>query len=109
MFFAIAVLLGIAIVVAIFALQSQQRDHITENGVTTTAIPVRVDETRIAQDSGPDKRTYRAIFSYVVDGTTYSIMSQELKYKAKADAFLHDPNVSVIYLPQDPSRAILQR
>lgn len=109
MFFVTAVILGVIVVGVIFVLQSQQRDHITQNGVTTAAIPVRVDETRIAQDSGPDKRTYRAIFNYVVDGKTYTLMSHELKYKAKADAFLHDPNVRVIYLPQDPGQAILQR
>jgi hypothetical protein len=109
--FAAIILIGVLIFT--FTATKAQNDAIMKNGVDTTAVSERVTTERGYRTIGSgDTRkkvreiTYKAVFSYTVEGKKYTIESKKFSNKNAAKRFLNEKHI-VRYLAEDPNKALI--
>jgi hypothetical protein len=109
----LAAIVLIAVLVFTFTATKAQNDAIMKNGVDTAAVSetVKVDRGYRNVGSGDTKKrvrviTYKAAFSYNVEGTKFTIESKKFSNKNTAKRFLNQKH-TIRYLAEDPNKAII--
>ena len=90
-----------------------ETEEIMKSGVSTAATPDRVDKdtTTRTKGTGATKRKvtetdYNAVFTYTVEGKSYTITSKDFSTESAAKSYM-DKTDTVRYLAKDPNKARL--
>lgn len=91
------------------AVSQSKTDDILKNGVATTATPVRVESYGQSgmNRSSDTKQKYRAIFSFSINGSTYTVTRDDFDTQSEATSFLNEGAKQVRYLESNPAEARL--